>query len=284
MSRWFRWYRGTTENPKFRLAARNGGVTLVTVLAVWQVLLEDAANENHRGVCVKKEDFIAAALDLDDDGTVESAFRGLEYVGLISIRIGAVTICDWGKWQYEQDVSDPTNADRQRRHRERKRTQNGSVTDRNGGVTPCNAPDTDTDTEKIPKPDGFGRDEPVGEPPQNPKQRLWGEGVPALIAMGVGEKQARPMIGRWLRDCADDAIRVLDAIQRARDHAPMDPVSWITSGLTKTKANRRTIDDRKSEVQNALGPNLYEFTAASRRSACSDGFSEGRVLVLESST
>ena len=101
MSRWLRWYRGTTENPKFRLAARNGGVTLVTVFAVWQVLLEDAANENHRGVCVKKEDFIAAALDLDDDGTVENVIRGLEYVDLISIGMGAITICDWEKWQFK---------------------------------------------------------------------------------------------------------------------------------------------------------------------------------------
>jgi hypothetical protein len=147
VSRWFRWYRGTTENPKFRLAARNGGVTLVTVFAVWQVLLEDAANENHRGVCVKKEDFIAAALDLDDDGTVESAIRGLEYVDLISIGMGAITICDWEKWQYEQDVSDPTNAERQRRYREKKREQNADVTARNGDATARNTPDTDTDTD-----------------------------------------------------------------------------------------------------------------------------------------
>lgn len=145
MSKWFRWYRGTSENPKFRLAARNGRVTLVTVMAVWQVVLEDAANENHRGVCSKMEDFIAAALDIDDDGTVESALRGLEHVGLISIGIGAITVVDWAKWQYEHDVADPTNATRQKRLRERKRESNGAVTASNA---PEADTDTDTDTEK----------------------------------------------------------------------------------------------------------------------------------------
>ena len=148
MSRWFRWYRGTTENPKFRLAARNGKVTLVTVMAVWQCILEDAASENHRGICEKREDFIAAALDLDDDGTVERALRGLEYVGLLSVGTGAITVVDWQKWQYEQDVSDPTNAERQRRFKDRKRNENASVTGGNGRVTVGKRPDTDTDTER----------------------------------------------------------------------------------------------------------------------------------------
>ena len=147
MSRWFRWYRGTTENPKFRLAARNGKVTLVTVMAVWQCVLEDAASENHRGICEKREDFIAAALDLDDDGTVERALRGLEYVGLLSVGTGAITVVDWQKWQYEQDVSDPTNAERQRRFKDRKRDENASVTGGNGRVTVGKRPDTDTDTD-----------------------------------------------------------------------------------------------------------------------------------------
>lgn len=170
MNRWFRWYRGTSENPKFRLAARNGTVTgrngekryvtLVTVMAVWQVLLEDAASENHRGVCEKREDFIAAALDISDVEDVNAALRGLEYVGLISVGIGDITIRNWDKWQYNQDVVDPTAADRQKRFRERKRggsatetAHSDSVTGRNGSVTPAKRPDTDTDTETEKKKD-----------------------------------------------------------------------------------------------------------------------------------
>jgi hypothetical protein len=116
-------------------------------MAVWQVLLEDAAHEDHRGVCEKREDFIAAALDISDTGDVENALQGLEYVGLISVGIGAVTINNWAKWQYDQDVIDPTNSSRQKRFRERKREQHESVTPRNGDVTVRNCPDTDTDTD-----------------------------------------------------------------------------------------------------------------------------------------
>ena len=155
-------------------------------------------------------------------------------------------------------------------------------------------PDTrDQKERKIPKPDGFGRVEPVAEPEAvltkpfveeplpNPKQRLWGEGVQALVAMGVGEKQARPIIGRWLRDCGDDAMRVLDAIQRARDHAPMDPVPWITAGFTKAKSNRKASDERKAALQDAIGPNLYEIAANVSRSRA-DGLGGRQLLALES--
>jgi len=154
----------------------------------------------------------------------------------------------------------------------------------NGGPTGLpitQIPDTRKKEEsKIPKPDGFGRDEPVAAP-ADPKQRLWGEGVPALLAMGVSEKQARPIIGRWLRDCGDDAMRVLDAIQRAREHAPMDPVPWITAGFAKIKAIRKANDERKSEVQSAIGPTLYEFAANISRSRA-NGIDGGQLLALES--
>ena len=99
------------------------------------------------------EDFIAAALDIADDGTVERALSGLEKADLISIGHGAITILRWEEWQYEQDVSDPTNTERQRRFRDKKRTSNESVTEHNGGVTAHNAPDTDTDTDTEKKED-----------------------------------------------------------------------------------------------------------------------------------
>jgi len=171
MNRWFRWYRGTSENPKFRLAARNGGVTLVTVMAVWQVLLEDAAHEDHRGVCEKQEDFIAAALDIPDTEDVQQALQGLEYVGLISVGIGAITINNWAKWQYDQDVIDPTNSSRQKRFRDRKREQNDNVTPRNGDVTDRNCPDTDTDTDTERKKEISLPSEARPKPVRTPKSR-----------------------------------------------------------------------------------------------------------------
>lgn len=63
------------------------------------------------------------------------------------------------------------------------------------------------------------------------REALWGNGVTALIALGVSETRAKPMIGRWLKDAGDDFERVLGAISRARSEAPIDPIAWITAAL-----------------------------------------------------
>src|ERR1017187_9710997 len=78
--KWFRWYRGTSENPKFSLVARrannpgscgegdrvSGAVSLTDVLAVWCVILEDAGNPKHWGTCAKDAEFIATVLQWND--------------------------------------------------------------------------------------------------------------------------------------------------------------------------------------------------------------------------
>jgi uncharacterized protein YdaU (DUF1376 family) len=63
------------------------------------------------------------------------------------------------------------------------------------------------------------------------RHELWGEGVPILISQGVAEKQARSMIGSWLKSTKDDAQAVLGAIQRARDNRVHNPIPWITNSL-----------------------------------------------------
>lgn len=69
----------------------------------------------------------------------------------------------------------------------------------------------------------------AGEP--SPRQKLFSEGRPAVMALGVGQREAGAMIGRWLRDAGDDAGRVLVAIRQARDAAPHAPIPWITAHL-----------------------------------------------------
>ena len=117
MSRWFRWYDGTSEDGKFRVVARLSRVTVRDVIALWAFMLEDASNLSHRGVCNRNEDFMAAILDFEE-GVVETILGAMEDTGLISVGAGAITICNWGKRQFEGDA-DPTAADRQRRKRER---------------------------------------------------------------------------------------------------------------------------------------------------------------------
>ncbi len=76
----------------------------------------------------------------------------------------------------------------------------------------------------------------------SPLARLWAEGLPALEAIGLKEKQSRPMIGRWLKDANDDHSKVLLVILSAREKCPADPIPWITASL-KTGEKREATPD-----------------------------------------
>jgi hypothetical protein len=82
--------------------------------------------------------------------------------------------------------------------------------------------------EDISVPNGTGAGAPIYT---DSRHELWGEGVPILISLGVPERQARSMIGSWLKLTKDDAQAVLGAIQRARDHRAHNPIPWITNAL-----------------------------------------------------
>ena len=282
MTEWLRLWHDMPTDPKWRAIARKSGQPLPCVIALFNLLLVNAsANAAERGTLSNwSDDDAAAALDMDE-ADVAAIIAAME--GKV---ISASRLTGWERRQPKRE--DGTAAERKAAWKERK-----NALERTG--THGNAPETETETEterKIPKPDGFGRAEPVAvpevvsqslpleEPLPDPKRRLWGEAVPALVAMGVDEKQARPIIGRWLRDCGDDAMRVLDAIQRAREYAPMAPVPWITAGFTKAKSNRKASDERKAALQDAIGPTLYEV-AAQRRRESANGFGCGPALALE---
>lgn len=80
---------------------------------------------------------------------------------------------------------------------------------------------------------------------------LWAEGKLILIELGVGERRAGQMIGRWRNEIKDDG-RVYDAIKRARAAAPLaDPVAWITGALKVTTPPPRT-DDWAEGVAGAI--------------------------------
>lgn len=145
MSRWFRWHEGTCEDGKFRVVARNAGVTVATVMGVWAILLEDASHDDHRGIAVRGEDFYAAILDLG--GELQPILEAMQNIGLIACCTNdTIEISNWSKRQYETDTVDATNAERQRRFRE-KHKGNASQTKRNGSVTATKRPDTETEAE-----------------------------------------------------------------------------------------------------------------------------------------
>lgn len=145
-NQWFRFYRGTCEDGKFRMIARNASVTVSNAIALWCLLLDDASHPDHRGVAVLGEDYYASILDVED-GVCEQILGAMEQCKMISVGHGAITITNWNKRQYETDVNDKTNAERQRRYRE-KRKSNGIVTESERyGNDQIQNTDTDTDTD-----------------------------------------------------------------------------------------------------------------------------------------
>lgn len=82
------------------------------------------------------------------------------------------------------------------------------------------------------------------------RDALISEARPALMAMGVSKGGAAAMIGRWLRDTGDDHARVLEAISRARDQCPHEPIAWITAHLKEPTRDHERHD--RNNVVSAL--------------------------------
>jgi len=139
--KWFRWYRGACSNPKLAMVAEladnpreygegsrvRGGVSLTDVIAVWAVMLEDAAHKEHWGVCRKPARFIALMLRWHPE-EVQSIINGMADQSMIEVGKDGIKILNWHEYQYTTD-GDKTSAERQRRHYEKhKRKPNGSLT------------------------------------------------------------------------------------------------------------------------------------------------------------
>lgn len=128
-----------------------------------------------------------------------------------------------------------------------------------GGVNPPpNPPDNGSDNgqDKAHMPEARSQNSSVasatGGAPRasaDPVETVWDEGVSALKAMGVSDREARSNVGRWMKDTASDAGRVLSAIQRARDHGTRDPIPLVgrilnplTTGKSHAQADRSVHD------------------------------------------
>lgn len=215
---WFRWYRGTVEDGKFRAVARNAGVTVATVIGVWATLLEDASHQNHRGIADAHLGIYAAVLDLDE-AQVHRIMSALREYGLVTVDDAAdqrIAITNWNKRQFESDAKDPTNADRQRRYRE-KQKQNADALPRNGDVTVTSLPDTDTETDTEEEKNARVRDADFDD---------WYAGYPHKVgkqAARLSYHRARNKTGR------EDLIAGRDAYVRTKpaDRPWCNPATWL---------------------------------------------------------
>lgn len=93
----------------------------------------------------------------------------------------------------------------------------------------------------------FSEAAPADEPPQ---ARLFRVGRVILISLGIAERRTGPLLGQWLKQTHNDHAGLLGALEYARDHAPADPISYVTALLSKGKPNGKpkTLADRAREL------------------------------------
>ena len=61
---------------------------------------------------------------------------------------------------------------------------------------------------------------------------LFQAGLEELAALtGRTPSKLRPLLGRWLRDADDDALRILTLITKAAQDRPIEPIPWIERHL-----------------------------------------------------
>lgn len=185
---WFRWYHGSVEDGKFRQAQRyasgrcDESISLSDIIATWALILEGASQNGNRGSLKFQEDYIASVLDYSDE-KIDAIFKAFVNIKLICLDEFGGRVNNWCKRQRECDA-DPTNAERQKRHREKQHNNaqlskdNELVTERNAvTVTDSNAPDTDTEVEKTLKPLPE-KNTPASGSVSNPKKQKLGSGDP----------------------------------------------------------------------------------------------------------
>jgi uncharacterized protein YdaU (DUF1376 family) len=76
-------------------------------------------------------------------------------------------------------------------------------------------------------------------------EAVWKRGVPFLTERGVPEKQARTLLGKWLRD--HGAEKVTDAFVAAKQSGTQDPVPYITASLAGSSGP--SLDDLYAKLQ-----------------------------------
>lgn len=167
MSRWFRWHEGTCEDGKFRAIAVTVGVTPVTVIGLWAMILEDASHNFPRGIATRGLTFWHSVLGLERV-TCEKIINEMENHGLVTWTQDGdeLLVNNWKKRQFESDINDPTAASRQKAYRDRKR--HVSETECYGSVTAELRPEYRvqiTDTEKKDK--YIGRSRSATRPPSD---------------------------------------------------------------------------------------------------------------------
>jgi hypothetical protein len=230
MNDWFRSWHGAPTDNKWLVIARKADTTPGMVSAVVWALFDYASQNRDRGSIVGFDVETYAAFSGWEEDAIAAVIAALKDKGVIGPDGG---LHNWDKRQPKREDS---STDRVRAFREKQKQNEHNETDCNAlkRTETLDKIREDTDTEGSVA-DATGTVVPIK--PMTNRERLWIEGRPALLALGVPDKQAGSMMGRWLKDASDDHRRVLDAILRAREMAPTGPIAWITAHLKSEKCH-----------------------------------------------
>jgi hypothetical protein len=275
---WLRYYHSTVFDPKWRLAARSVGCRAGDVLAVFDTMLLAASTHEERGSLAGwRADVAAIGLEFDEDlvRRIYAALGGLVHDGR---RLSA-----WDRRQ--RDYEDTTNADRQRRHRERKQLELEAL--RNGRVEERRTDSNHTGLTRgnLKIPDGPALDElaallavaagpALGDPARCPKLRdlspilgLMGPGrgppcdlhrhvLPAIRAKSAGLRDGSVVSWNFYngvipdyRDACERGAPPVTPIMET-DHGRIGPASARSAG---TRAGRRLAIAEVVERERAAG-------------------------------
>lgn len=226
MASWYRSYGETLNDPKVQTLP-------LEAFKAWHNALYLACQINSRDGNIGTIQQIAFAFR-ETVASVSSAFHPLIEAGLIETESETFHIVSWRKRQYKSDCST------ERVKRFRKRSRNVAET----------APDTDTDTD-IPIDKSIGQSA-ENSPPEDPapdiRKAVFDGGVSLLGKAGYDAKQARSMIGRWLKE--NDEADVLRALGKAQREGAIEPVAFM-QGIFRHK--RQHAPEGKYEGFTATG-------------------------------
>lgn len=162
----------------------------------------------------------------------------LVLAGLVDeIEPGKFSPHNWDRRQFQSDVTDPTNATRQKRHRERHRVTENTVT----STVTDKRPETEAEEQKTEKkdsePNGSGADAPVDH-----RKALFSESLATLARItGKTPNSCRSLVGKWLSSVQDEAIHVRGWIEEAERNAIADPVGWIEKQIHIFRGDRGSV-------------------------------------------
>jgi len=150
MANWVRLWEDMPTDPKWRVIARRAGRPISEVLAVFVFMMTNAGASGSGALSGWDDEDVAAALDIEPQAveSIRNAMQGKTLDG--------ENLTGWDKRQPKREDN---SYERTKAWRERKNgvTQCDAV---KRSVTQCDAPDTDTDTDKIISPNGENTREP----------------------------------------------------------------------------------------------------------------------------